>query len=186
MIYAIIVALQFHLLNVLVTKKGWDFVVPEGSYMEVSQILFQGLTLAGLLTLAIRDNMRRRFFLFLSVLIGVAMVREFNNHPLYPMILPGYKAIVGLALIAPFFLWDRRALAMQLRTQMGQGSFVLYFIGFAFVVLWAQTLAQRPLLLESKSDRAVEEALELAGYMLMFCGVLEDAISSRRTPALRA
>jgi hypothetical protein len=173
-IYIALVALAFQGIVSGVKQFGWETVILEGGIVELVQagILLSLVFLWG--ALAYRDGASRGLFLCIALLAGFAFVREFNNLPLYGRVLPAQAKGALAALVFALVLWRYwRTVPEAVRAFVARPAFLLCSFGGGIVVLWAQVLTQRELL-NPRADRGMEESLELAGYMLILFGTLEE------------
>jgi hypothetical protein len=85
----------------------------------------------------------------------------------------GASWVLGLLVLSAFLLLYGRGAFKQLWEIIPLPSFQLLALGSIIVIGWAQVLAQRELITHKMDDRGVEECLEAAGYILIFCGVIE-------------
>jgi Tfp pilus assembly protein PilF len=180
--YLVAVALFFQLAMSLIHSRGWEAVAKEGGLLERAQVLLLVGSALGLLVLARRDNASRGLHVVLASFIGFAFIREFNNHTFYMEILPRswMKSLVACSFAAIILHRYRSTLWPACVRLLQRQSFILYLLGFALVVLWAQVIAQEELL-NNRQDRLLEEVLEVAGYFLIFFAVIEEHIAFRNS-----
>ncbi|HYE31128.1 MAG TPA: hypothetical protein VEH27_06865 [Methylomirabilota bacterium] len=176
-IYAGSVGLVFETILGMVKARGWEFVALEHGYIESCQTTLIALTSALLIHLARVSKALRPIFAVLAFLSAAAVFREFNNTEWYQAMLPPtVKCIIGAALVAGLIYRVREGFFASLNRFLRQPAAFLFVFGFMVVTVWAQTLARKELF-PFRQDRLLEEALELAGYTLILCGIVEAQIA---------
>lgn len=180
-LYLGLVPLWFEVIRQSVKRWGWDRVLQEGQLVEYSQTGLLVLICGGSVVLAILRPAFRPAYSVLAALAFLSLIREFNNSELYGVFFRrGWVGwVFGLSVLTLLVASFRGALWRNVVEIMPRPSVVLFLLGFAVAVGWAQVLAQEELW-DRRDDRLIEEALELAGYFLILCGVAEEAWASRK------
>lgn len=187
-VYLILIGGCLNLLVRLPQEHGWKAILDEGGLIEILQASCVGVALAGLLLLAARDRAHRRLYVVLTALALLALLRELNHVPLHKWLLSGNglkPAILGAAIALA--VCGRRVLGPQLAALLRRPAAVLFVVGFLLITCWAQVLGQQqpfwiPLYgydAGLPGKRLVEEGLELAGYLLICCALLEEGMALR-------
>jgi hypothetical protein len=176
-LYLLWVAALFQGVVFFVRRLGWERIIPENHLIELAQIGFLFLTFCNLVALAIRYPRTRGLYVFLSCLTGMAIIRECDYTSWYEHLIGWQEWVVGLSLLAVVIISFRRVFVQQVRAFLRRPSVIVFVLGFMLIVTWAQVLGQRELFTDSRVDRLVEELLELAGYFLIFMGVIEEWIA---------
>ena len=176
--YLLAVAVTFEVVVLLVGWQGWDKVILEGRIVENAQLDLIFLTLAALLVLAIRHADARALYILMIYSAAAAAIRETSAVDLLENFVRQsltWVIIIATFLILVFVL--RHSIFRQIRLLLARPRFLLLVLGL-FLVVWAQLLTQRNFM-DRKANRTMEEVLELAGYILIFAGVIEEFISKR-------
>jgi len=185
--YLLGVGATFQVIVLLTGHYGWKRMMIEFGVLETAQVVVNTITIAGFLHLALRTNKSSGIYLLLGSLLLIGTIREFNNTPWYDNILPPtpVKAALSALLLLVIAVCYRRTLLDSARELVTRPAFFCFVLGAAVVCCWAQLLTQRALL-ERTADRAVEESLELGGYLLLLFGMVEEHLALRRNVAAAA
>lgn len=164
----------------MISKYSYAAIVPESHGLEFIQMGVLVLAAMGFMVLAVRKPEARDLYILLMTLALFAVLRENNNTEIYQKLLPKkwVKWVLALAVLGVLAATLRRQLFAEIRAFMLRRSILLFIAGAVVVIAWAQVLSSERIW-ENQADRLVEEALELAGYFLILCGVIEEFIATK-------
>lgn len=178
-IYLGLVALVFQVAVMATKQLGWHRVLQEGGLVENAQLVFLYATITGLLVLAIRRATARALYVVMICLAAMAVIRETIEAHWFVAGIKPWQSWSGVALILASVLFVfRRPLRAELPRFVARPAFIVFVLGAMLIAVWAQVLSRRELMTK-QADRAVEELLELAGYVLICAGVVEELILRR-------
>jgi hypothetical protein len=187
--YVVAVALCQAAIGIAVRRTHWTVVLWEGGFVEQAQFAVLVGVCLGFLAAARRSPPRVGLYLALAWLALCAAFRESDYLPVY-RVLPTseLRLAAGLAGLAAIALLARRTLPAEARALAGRPACLLLVLGAALVLLWAQILGDRAVwrLLYAEyaaGARLVEEGLELSGYVILLCAVLEEHLDLARPDA---
>ncbi|HYG34780.1 MAG TPA: hypothetical protein VEC99_08355 [Clostridia bacterium] len=183
--YFTIPTILFAITALLAGRFSAEHVVREGGFIEQFQCGVLAICVGVLLSYCWWFPKQRAFLILSATLGSLALIREANNSAWYAKVFcfPCASSIFGLAVLS-MVLWRFRdgllEQVAQLRTRV---STLFFAAGSIIVVGWAQILTQRSLFPDRLADRALEESLEAAGYLLILSGVVELYFDLKRVPA---
>lgn len=175
-----LVAGIFQGLVILIPQYSYAAVVPESHGLEFTQMGILALAAIGFVVLAVRKPEARDLYILLMTLALFGVLRENNNTEIYQRILhqKWMKWVLALGVLGLLATTMRRQLFVEIRALLLRRSILLFIAGAIVVTAWAQVLSSDRIW-ENQADRLVEEALELAGYFLILCGVVEEFIATK-------
>lgn len=185
--YLTCIGLIFEASVLLVTRLGGIALYEEGGLVEWGQFCTLIATGAGFLILACRHARYRGVYALLTIAAAFTVERELNYFPAlresWSLIL---KHSAQFAFIGGVCWWQRRAMLSQFDALTRRPTFLMLMLGFLLVTVWAQVLGQgiawRTLYADPiLGKRYLEEQLELAGYLLILFGLVEEIWYLRRT-----
>lgn len=186
--YLALISCWFIVMDLLILRFGWKPILKEGGVVEWLQVGTQLAILLGCLWLAVRWTEFRWVFATMACLTFLAGFREFNDTAFVEYIteFKGLKESVSLALLLSIVIPKRKEVFPKLGGLFSRHGAALFIFGAFLTVFWAQPLGLRrawEVLFEapSRGKRMVEENLELAGYLLILCGVIEEILAYRRS-----
>lgn len=180
--YLVTIGLAFEVFVAVIRGGRRDFVIVEGGFVETVQLIVLGLIASACLSFALASREFRGVYSLLLVAALFAAERELNYHLVlretWSVIV---KHSLQVVLIGGTIWISRRTIAGQFSRLAARPSFLLLISGFVLVTFWAQILGQRGLwrslyTVEWMGKLFIEEQLELAGYLLVLFGVVEEGL----------
>ena len=177
--YLLLTATLFEGLALALHAWGWKAVLRDGGLTENLEVAVLGLVIVAAAALAVRAREEGAFWVLFAAVGCLALFREFDEHHLYGA-LPNAVRVTGAgAIVLTLAMAGGRQLVATALAVLGRPSGLLLVLGGVLLLAWAQLLGQ-PLAWRAlyqniaPGRRLVEESLELAGYLFLFFGVLEE------------
>jgi hypothetical protein len=165
----------------------------ENDLIETIQLGIVTLTGTALLIGGWRLQRWRQMLVMMAALVFVAAIRE-SDHTLDAILPLGWKGPALLVLAAGIFVVARdiHAFGRQIERFIPTAAFGMLWAAMIFVIGCAQLIGHGPLMqaivgpenYSAALKRAMEESLELAGYLVLAIGCIETLFTLRRLDRL--
>jgi len=183
--YLLAVVATIGVIDLRVRREGWKPVLFEGGSVEQAHVVLLALSTIGVIVAAFRCPERARLYAVIAWMGACATFRELDYHDVYRAVPSAIRLGVATGVLAVLLVpW--RTLLAEARTATQRPSAILFILGLVTTLILAELLGDRVLWRQlygsefAAGSRWVEEPLELAGYMLIFAGVVEEHLGLAR------
>jgi hypothetical protein len=177
--YVGVVAVCFEVMALAVATRGWEWTLRDARALETVQAALLGTIVLGASGLAARVPRSRGLYGLIACAALFMLVRELDFTRAYAAVPSSVRIAVAAAIATAVAVADRRNLPRAVLTLLDRPPALLFIVGAAMAICWAQLLGQPPLWRAIYADygpgrRVAEEGLELAGYLFLVFGLVEE------------